>query len=106
MIGIKNIGCYIASDRVSNLEKAEKHAVTRDFITEKVGITSVARKRPVETASDLCVLAYDDLAARVNEFALDDIEFICVCTQNGDYHLPQVSALLQSKLGISKRLES
>jgi len=106
MIGINNIGRYIASDLVSNLEKAAKHAVTHDFITEKVGITSVARKRPAETASDLCVLACDDLAARVNESALDDIEFICVCTQNGDYHLPHVSALLQSKLGISKRCAS
>ena len=51
MIGIKNIGCYIASDRVSNLEKAAKHAVTHDFITEKVGIASVARKKPAETGA-------------------------------------------------------
>jgi 3-oxoacyl-[acyl-carrier-protein] synthase-3 len=103
MIGINNIGRYIASDRVSNLEKAEKHVVTHDFITEKVGITLVARKKPAETASDLCVLAYDDLTARVNQSALDDIEFLCVCTQNGDYQLPQVSAILQSKLELSKR---
>jgi len=103
MIGINNIGCHIASERISNIEKAEKHGVTHDFIMEKIGIASVARKKASEKASDLCVLAYADLLARVNESALDDIEFLCVCTQNGDYQLPQTSAILQSKLGISKR---
>jgi 3-oxoacyl-[acyl-carrier-protein] synthase-3 len=106
MIGINNIGQYIAAGRISNFEKAEKHSVTPDFIREKIGITSVARKKPAEKASDLCVWAYENLAATVNQFALDDIEFLCVCTQNGDYQLPQVSALLQSKLGISKRCAS
>ncbi|MBW2085053.1 MAG: ketoacyl-ACP synthase III [Deltaproteobacteria bacterium] len=103
MIGINNIGCYIASERISNLEKAEKHGVTHDFIMEKIGIASVGRKKSSEKASDLCVLAYADLVVRVNESALDDIEFLCVCTQNGDYQLPQTSAILQSKLGISKK---
>jgi len=102
MIGINNVGCYIASDRISNFEKAEKHGVTNDFIIEKIGIASVARKKPLEKASDLCALAYADLTARVNESALDDIEFLCICTQNGDYQLPHTSAILQSKLGISK----
>ena len=102
MIVINNIGCYIASDRISNLEKAEKHGVAHEFITEKIGITSVARKKSSEKASDLCALAYDDLVACVKESALNDIEFLCVCTQNGDYQLPQTSAILQSKLGILK----
>ncbi|MBC2694685.1 MAG: ketoacyl-ACP synthase III [Desulfobacteraceae bacterium] len=103
MIGINSIGFHIASERISNLEKTEKHGVTHDFIAEKIGIASVARKKSAEKASDLCVSAYDDLAKRVDESALDDIEFLCVCTQNGDYHLPQASAIVQSKLGISKR---
>lgn len=102
MIGINNIGCHIASKRISNLEKTEKHGVTHDFIAEKIGIASVARKKPPEKASNLCVLAYKDLAERVKKPVLDDINFLCVCTQNGDYQLPQTSAILQSKLGISK----
>ena len=103
MIGINNIGCHIASERISNFEKAEKHGVTHDFIMEKIGIVSVARKKSSEKASDLCALAYTDLLARLKESALDDIEFLCVCTQNGDYQLPQISSILQSKLGISKK---
>jgi len=101
MIGINDIGNYIASERISNYEKEEKHGVTHDFIKEKIGIVSVARKRPAEKASDLCVPAYDDLAGNIDESVLEDIEFLCVCTQNGDYKLPQTSAILQSKLGIS-----
>lgn len=103
MIGINNIGRHIASERISNIAKAEKHGVTHEFIMEKIGITSVARKGSSEKASDLCALAYADLLARVKEFALNDIEFLCVCTQNGDYQLPQTSAILQSKLGIPKK---
>jgi len=102
MIGINNIGCHIASERISNLEKTEKHGVTHDFIVEKIGIVSVARKKSAEKASDLCVPAYDDLAARVAESALDNIEFLCICTQNGDYQLPQTSAIVQSKLGLPR----
>ena len=102
MIGINNIGCHIASERVSNLEKVEKHGVTHDFIVEKIGIASVARKKPVEKASDLCVLAYKDLADCAKKSVLDDIEFLCVCTQNGDYQLPQTSAIVQAKLGVPK----
>ncbi len=103
MIGINNIGCHIASERISNLEKAEKHGVTHEFIMEKSGISSMARKGPAQKASDLCVLAYKDLAGRTKEPVLDDIEFLCVCTQNGDYQLPQTSAIVQTKLGISKK---
>ena len=31
MIGINKIGCHIASERLSNLEKAEKHGVAYDW---------------------------------------------------------------------------
>ena len=102
MIGIYNIGSYIAPELVQNIEKAEKHSVSPNFIMDKIGIVSVARKNPAEKASDLCVLAYDNLAERVTESDLNDVEFLCVCTQNGDYQLPHVSAILQSRLGISK----
>jgi 3-oxoacyl-[acyl-carrier-protein] synthase-3 len=102
MIGINNIGCYIASERVNNFEKAEKHRVTNTFITEKIGIASVARKKLPEKASDLCILAYKDLAERMKEPVLDDIDFLCVCTQNGDYQLPHTSAIVQAKLEAPK----
>jgi 3-oxoacyl-[acyl-carrier-protein] synthase-3 len=106
MIGINSIGYYIASERISNLERAGRYGLSQDFMTEKIGIASVARKKQSEKASDLCSLAYADLTAHMNESVLSDIEFLCVCTQNGDYHLPQTSAILQSKLGIPKRCAS
>lgn len=102
MVGINNIGCHIASERISNIEKAEKRGITHDFIMEKIGIASVARKKPLEKASDLCVLAYKDLAERTKEPVLDDIDFLCVCTQNGDYQLPHTSAIVQAKLEAPK----
>lgn len=102
MIGIHNIGCHITPKRVSNLEKTEKHGVTEAFITEKIGMKTLARKQPSERASDLCILAYENLVERVGESVIEDIEFLCVCTQNGDYQLPHTSAIVQAKLGAPK----
>ena len=99
MIGIRNIGIYIPHTRVSNLEKSERHKVTKDFLEKKTGIVAVSRKEPLQLASDLCVLAYKDLFENEKGLATDSIEFVCVCTQNGDYQLPQTSAIIQAKLG-------
>ncbi len=102
MIGIHNIGCHITPERVSNLEKTEKHGVTEAFIREKIGMTALARKQSSESASDLCLLAYDDLVKRVGESVIEDMEFLAVCTQNGDYQLPHTSAIVQAELGAPK----
>jgi len=106
-IGISGIGYHISTERVNTLEKAQLHDLTSTFIKNKIGFVSLARKASTQKASDLCVLAYDDLFQRTqNNALLNDIEFICVCTQNGDYQLPQTSAIVQDKLGISSMCAS
>ncbi len=100
-IGITDIGFYIANNRIDNLKKADKHGVTEKFIRDKIGFVATARKKPYQKSSDLCVQAYRDLASHAPELSIDDIDFICVCTQNGDHQLPQTSAILQNKLGLS-----
>ena len=101
MLGISKIGSYIASDRYSNIQKAEKYCITEEFVTNKIGIEKVARKKSCEKTSELCCMAYEDLVSQMDESELSDVDFICVCTQNGDYRLPQTSAIMQSKIGIS-----
>ena len=100
MIGITNIGSYIAPEKVNTLEQVDTFRVSRPFIEQKIGITAVARKSASIRASDLCVAAYRDLVTAVGEAVVEDVDFLCVCTQNGDYRLPQTSAIVQQKLGL------
>jgi len=100
MIGITNIGIHIAPETVNTVEQADAFGVSRSFIEEKIGITAVSRKKGAMRASALCVAAYQDLVSGGSEAAVEGIDFVCVCTQNGDYRLPQTSAIVQHKLGL------
>ena len=101
MIGVKAIGINIPERKINNRTKIKKHHITEDFLLNKIGISSVSRKEETELASDLCVRAVQGLLNSQNDFGLFDVDCICVCTQNGDYRLPQTSAILQAKIGIT-----
>lgn len=106
MIGIKNIGVYICEERVPNIDKRFEAPISMEFLENKLGIVEVARKADNEAASDLCVKAMQDLLSREPSLDLNQVDCVVVCTQNGDYHLPQTSAILQHKLGLSSRCAS
>lgn len=99
MIGIRNIGVYIPKRRISTIEEASRLNLSTDFLERKIGVYSLSRKEESERASDLCVSAFNDLLTAEGGFDRTRIDFICVCTQNGDYQLPQTSALVHAKLG-------
>jgi 3-oxoacyl-[acyl-carrier-protein] synthase-3 len=100
MIGIKNIGVYIPENRVSNLEKAKKLNLSTSFIKDKIGIIYVAKKNKAQTASDMCIEAFNRLRRSEREPLLKNTDLVCVCTQNGDFQIPQTSAIVQAKLGL------
>jgi len=100
MIGITAVGTYIPDKKESNYEKLDRFEIEESFVANKIGFDSVAKKSAEETTSDLCVKAFANLASK-REIDLSQIDFICVCTQNGDFQLPQTSAIIQSKLGVS-----
>lgn len=100
MIGIRNTGVYIPQQRIDNLEKAEKFDVSNNFIEDKIGVVKVARKETIQSTSDLCVEAYENLLEKEAGLLSGEIDFLCVCTQNGDYQLPQTSSVVQGKLAL------
>jgi 3-oxoacyl-[acyl-carrier-protein] synthase-3 len=100
-IGIAKIGYHIAPESVKTLDKAEQFGLSQDFVRKKTGFVALARKDRAQKASDLCVGAFGQLLTQVQtESDLADIDFICVCTQNGDYQIPHTSAVVQDKLVI------
>jgi 3-oxoacyl-[acyl-carrier-protein] synthase-3 len=104
MIGIKNVGVYIPDKRINNLNKASIYGVDTGFIKKKIGIAMVSRKKNSEMPSDLCVSAFKSLYDQEEtDLNIGNIDFLCVCTQNGDFQLPHTSAIVHSKLGLNNR---
>lgn len=103
MLGIEAIGTYVAEYRQSNEGKSHRGLpVDNEFIKNKVGFFSVARKDTDENTIDLCVKAFQDLAENNKAFVPEEIDCVCVCTQNGEYQIPHTSAILQDRLSLSK----
>jgi 3-oxoacyl-[acyl-carrier-protein] synthase III len=104
MIGITDIASYVPLTAVSNLERAEAAGKTRDFVENKIGFRNVTRMAAGEDTSDLCVRAFEALAAkrRIDKPSLD---CLVVCTQNPDGHgLPHTSAVVHAKLGLRREV--
>ncbi|HEX5961672.1 MAG TPA: ketoacyl-ACP synthase III [Rhodanobacteraceae bacterium] len=100
MIGIRSIGCYVAPDTISNLERAGRAGKDKAFISDKIGFESVARLPHGVQTSDMCVAAFEDLRGHAR-IATGDIDCLIVCTQNPDAHgLPHTSAVVHGKLGL------
>lgn len=103
MVGISDIGYYICSNKIQNTRRKFNNTfVDEKFILEKIGIEYVTRKKAEETASDLCVKAYENLLTHYSMFNIDEIGLIVVCTQNGDYQIPHSSSIVHYKLNASK----
>jgi 3-oxoacyl-[acyl-carrier-protein] synthase-3 len=103
MVGIKAIASYIPERRVSNVDRAEAAGKDVDFITDKVGFTSLLRKSDCEETSDLCVGAFESLLEKHHDIKREDIDCLLVVTQNPDgFGLPHTSAIVQHKLGLSE----
>ncbi len=105
MIGIKAIASYLPNRRVSNVARAEEAGKDVEFITDKVGFTSLLRKAEDEDTSDLCVKAFESLLGKNPNISRDEIDCLIVVTQNPDgFGLPHTSAIVQHKLGLSENV--
>lgn len=101
MLGIENIGVYIPSDSIdNNLAVYNGELASESFIKNKIGVLHKAKISPEQETSDMCVEAVKDLLLK-SQISCDEVQCICVCTQNGDYTLPHTSAIVHSKLGLN-----
>lgn len=100
------VGQYIPARRIDNLaERVARLDYDPAALRSKIGILATARKEPEQETSDLCVLAFDDLAQKLGErLRKDEIDLIVVVTQHPDgAGLPHSSAILHGKLGMARR---
>ncbi|TLD88201.1 ketoacyl-ACP synthase III [Helicobacter sp. MIT 05-5294] len=99
MVGIEEIAGYIPQGRISNDELAKQYKLEENFIREKIGVINHSVMGVDETAMDMCLNAFKNLQNKVN---VENIDAVVVVTQNPDFKLPHLSAMLHKELEMSK----
>jgi 3-oxoacyl-[acyl-carrier-protein] synthase III len=101
---IAAIGTHIASERLDNVPRAERFAYDQDSLRTKIGVLATSRKEVGQETSDLCVLAYQDLAAKCGDaLSPETLDLIVVVTQHPDgFGLPHTAAIVHGKLDLPK----
>jgi 3-oxoacyl-[acyl-carrier-protein] synthase-3 len=94
---------YYLPDTVATNEQLVKEFPewSVEKVAKKVGINSRHIAAPDETAGDMAEKAAKNL---FKEYSIDptSIDFLLLCTQSPDYHLPSTACILQHRLGIPK----
>lgn len=99
-VGIKAAASYLPPDGLQNKDRMAEFGIDEAFLTDKIGVDRVTRIGEGQKTSDMCVEAFRNLEASAGTKP-EDVEFICVVTQNPDgAGLPQTAAIVQHKLGL------
>jgi len=106
VIGIGAISYYLPQRRLPNALRAATLGVPAETLERRIGVTHISRKDEGQETSDLAVAATVKLFEHAR-LAPADVECLIVVTQNPDGRgLPQTSALVQHKLGLSRSCAS
>ena len=100
---IKGIAYYLPETVLTNEQLVEQFPEwTVEKISKKVGISERHVTAKEETAGDMAVKAAEKLFA-VKNIDRTVIDFVLLCTQSPDYHLPSTSCIIQDRLGLSTK---
>lgn len=100
---LKDIAVYLPESALGNQELAKLYPEwPADKILDKTGISERRIAGEYETAGDMAYVAAHNLFAQ-GQVAVEDVDFIILCTQAPDYILPTTACILQDRLGISRQ---
>lgn len=97
---IKAIAYYLPEKVLTNEQLVEEFPEwSVEKVAKKVGIFQRHIAADKETAGDMAAKAAEKLFA---EYDIDrkSIDFVLLCTQSPDYHLPTTACLIQDRLGL------
>ena len=100
VFGIKDIAVYLPERVVTNDELVAQHGFDSTFLEQKLGIRERRIAAPGETTSELAEKAMQSLFDRNPQLRASDVELLICCTQNADFRLPHIAAILQHRLGL------
>lgn len=100
MLGIQSIASYLPKGRIDNLEQADRFETDREFVEQKIGVSSLPRFEEQDSVVSASVAAFNNLREK-EPIDLAEIECVVLCTQNPDKGgLPHNSALVHAELGL------
>ena len=100
---IRGLSYYLPEEVVTNEDLVKLFPEwTVDKISKKVGISERHITTESETAGDMAVKAAEILFAE-QKIDRSTIDFVLLCTQSPDYHLPSTSCIIQDRLGLSTK---
>ena len=97
---IKAISYYLPSNIITNEDLVRDYPKwNAEKVAKKTGIIERHVASIDETAGDMAVKAANILFA---EYGIkpNEVDFVLLCTQSPDYHLPSTACIIQDKLGI------
>jgi len=97
---IKYISYYLPEKTVTNEDLVKDYPQwDAEKVAKKVGVYERHVSAENETAGDMAIKAAKQL---FGEYHVNpqDIDFVLLCTQSPDYHLPSTSCIIQDALGI------
>ncbi len=60
-IRIKDVGIYLPTKKITNIDTAKKYGYDEKFIENKIGFKTLLRKDDKENLIDFCMRAYENL---------------------------------------------
>lgn len=97
---IKAISYYLPKEQLSNEMLHEEFPEwTVEKVASKVGISTRHIAACDETAGDMAIRAAEKLFGEHN-IDKSTIDFVILCTQSPDYHLPSTACVIQERLGL------
>jgi 3-oxoacyl-[acyl-carrier-protein] synthase-3 len=100
MLGIENIASFLPEEKVDNIFQADRFGADREFVSKKIGVSSLPRFGETDSVVKSCVEAARKLQVK-SDIDLDEIECVVLCTQNPDGGgLPHNSALIHAELDL------
>ena len=99
---IEDIEYFVPKNRLSN-EDLSRISPEWDVekIVEKTGISNRFIADKDQTATDLAILAANKMLEKSPELK-SSIDYVILCTQSSDYHLPTSACIIQERLGLSQ----
>lgn len=97
---IKAISYYLPEKVLTNeMLVKEFPEWTVEKVASKVGVSERHIAAATETATDMAVMA-SEILFKEHNIKKETIDFVLLCTQSPDYHLPTSACLIQNKLAL------
>lgn len=99
-LGIQSIASYLPKGRIDNREQADRFQTDREFVEQKIGVSTLPRFEAEDSVVSASVAAFKSLCGK-ERIDPAEIECVVLCTQNPDKGgLPHNSALVHAELGL------